>query len=184
MAMPPGGGSSWFHSSDSYQLLDERGVEWAQLNVPLEPACVTFMVRSSYSASDWFSVFQIAAENGRAKWTFYHPRLPDGTRSLVWGAETPPDQLVPHPDVLPRGQFGRLVEDALPIATLQARQGAVELVDARGILRLLMMLGDAPDPAWPAGERGVVAYGGTTVACFCLPTGEGAGVRKVAVSPP
>lgn len=44
MAMPPGGGSSWFHSSDSYQLLDERGVEWAQLNVPLAPACVTFMV--------------------------------------------------------------------------------------------------------------------------------------------
>jgi hypothetical protein len=58
------------------------------------------------------------------------------------------------------------------------------VVDARGVTRLLVVLGDAPDPSWPAGERGVVAQDGNAVACFCLPTGEGARVRKVATSLP
>jgi hypothetical protein len=184
MAMPPGGGSSWAHSSDSYQILDEHGAAWAQLNVPLTPASIRLTIRSSHSASEWHFLIDVAAKDGGAMWTYHHPRLPGGRRRLVWTAETPVEQLVPHPDVFPRGQFGRMEEDALPIATVEARAGEVALVDARGATRLVIRLGAAPDPAWPAGERGVVAAGETTIACFCLPTGERMRVHKVAVSLP
>jgi len=75
-----------------------------------------------------------------------------------------------------------LVEDALPLATLEARPSEIALVDARGATRLVVRLGEVSD--WPDGERGVIASGGTTVASFWLPTGEGARVSKVAVSLP
>jgi len=182
MAMPPGGQSSWFHHADAYQLYDERDQLWAMLNVPLAAAGVTFGIRTTHSASDWFHLFRIDVESGHARWTFIHPRLPDGQRSLLWTADSPPHELVPHPDVLPRGQFGRLVEDALPLATLEARPSEIALVDARGATRLVVRLGEVSD--WPDGERGVIASGGTTVASFWLPTGEGARVSKVAVSLP
>jgi hypothetical protein len=185
MAMPPGGQSSWHHSSDSYQLIDQgERVPWAMLNTPLSRSRLQLTTRSSHSASSWHYVFDVDAEGGAAIWTFHHPELPGGSRRLTWTAATAAHDLVPYPAVHQRGQFGDIAPGALLLATIEVTPGAIAVLDPRGAARVLVRLGGEPDPDWPAGERGVVADQGQVVATFCLPTGGGRVVNKVAVSLP
>lgn len=60
--MPPGGGSAWHHSSDSYQMLDDSGAVWGMANMPLDRGNLTLTLRSSHSHHDFFYVLAVAAE--------------------------------------------------------------------------------------------------------------------------
>lgn len=184
--MPPGGGSAWHHSSDSYQMLDDSGAVWGMANMPLDRGNLTLTLRSSHSHHDFFYVLAVAAEqDGRASFTYHHPALPDGRCRSTWTAATPAAELVPYPAIRQRGQFGRPDDDAPVVATVLARPGDVTVLDGRAVARLHLRLGGDADPAWPAAaERGTIGRGGVAVATFCIPTGPDTPMRITAVSLP
>lgn len=186
MAMPPGGGSAWHHTSDSYQMLDDSGAVWGMASTPLDRSRLTLTLRSSHSHHDFFSVLEVAAEeDGSASFAYHHPALPEGWRRLTWSAGAAPAELVPYPAIRQRGQFGRVADDAPVIATVLARPDEVTVLDGRAVARLHLRLGGDADPAWPAaGERDTIRRGGVAVAAFYIPTGPDTPMRISAVSLP
>jgi len=171
MAMPPGGGSSWFHSSDSYQLLGDDGLVWASLDVPLSRERLTVAMPYAGSQWDYFHVLSVSTSDGRVLVTAHHP-LMEQPRETVWAADTAPAALVPHRELRRRGKFEGHLPDAPLLATLTAEPGTITLCDARAAPRLQLLRGARS--AWPT------IGAGTTAVSFHL---EGP-VRVVATSLP
>lgn len=185
MAMPPGGGSSWFHHSDTFQLMDDGGAVWAAVSAPVGRTSVTFMVPLAGSPWSLFHVFELECRTGRAEWSYHHGLLAQ-PKTLHWTADTPPDELVPYREIRERHQVWEHRPDAPVVATVEASAGQVTVRDSKGRARVHLRLGSQPDPAWPeTGERGTVgAPGGPVLATFCVPTGPGTQVKILQTSLP
>ena len=175
MAMPLGGGSTWFHSHDSYFLLRADGTRWGILTASVRRTdAYLYLERRALFAIETGPGDGDATASG-LEWTYHHPALPQGYLRRRWRADTPAHELVPHAEHV----------DGALLARFEADAGAITVTDGDRVPRVHIVLGEAGDPAWPAAAPRIeLVRDGQIVAVVCLPTGPGASVEKHATSMP
>jgi len=162
MGMPLGGGSTWGHHADGFELIGPDDVMWGRVQYMRTGHSMDFMVPRSH-AFDF--VFKIWIDDGKVIWNEHQPPY----RNVAWTPSTRPSELV----------TANVVEHA----TIEAARGVVSVRDARGVLRLEVRLG-AADPAWGEGHHGALTWQGKPVAAFYIPTGPDIRINTLALSMP
>lgn len=182
MAMLPDDGSSWVHSSDSFELLDGDEL-WGSLSTNVARTELDLMFPRTSEPWIRFPALKITVDEGGVTWNYHHPLL-DSPLSLRWLPSTSAAQLIPHAEFHARSDsWEEHVPDAPRIASMHATPGGVRVLNGRGRLRALFMLGADEDPAWPTnGERGALLAAGVPKLRFFLPIGPETSIRSVQVS--